>query len=56
MEIKRLLGGNVPEKLAKKITIYSRISSHEQKKKGNLARQIDVGKEYCQNARSRPCW
>lgn len=48
VEIQRLLGGNMPETLVKKTAIYSRVSSHEQKKKGDLARQINVAKEYCQ--------
>ncbi|MHA2331340.1 MAG: IS607 family transposase, partial [Candidatus Hodarchaeales archaeon] len=42
MEIQRLLGKNMPESLVKKTAIYSRVSSHEQKKKGDLARQIEI--------------
>ncbi|MHA2294938.1 MAG: IS607 family transposase [Candidatus Hodarchaeales archaeon] len=48
VEIQRLQGENMPESLVKETTIYSRVSSHEQKKKGDLARQIEIAKEYCQ--------
>jgi len=40
-EIKRLLG----EKRPKVLAIYGRVSSHEQKKKGDLRRQIDYIRE-----------
>ena len=31
-----------------KTAIYARVSSHDQKKKGDLDRQIEVAKEYCE--------
>jgi len=45
-EIERLLGGKTPGILGKAVAIYGRVSSHEQKKKGDLARQVDVVKQY----------
>ena len=47
VEIHRLLGENMPDELIKKTALYCRVSSHEQKKKGDLARQIASAKEYC---------
>jgi putative resolvase len=32
-----------------KTAIYARVSSHDQKKKGDLKRQIEVAKEYCES-------
>ena len=39
-EIKRLLGDDKGETANKKLAIYARVSSNEQKKKGDLSRQI----------------
>ncbi|MFX1296172.1 MAG: IS607 family transposase [Promethearchaeota archaeon] len=36
------------------IAIYCRVSSHDQKKNGNLARQIATAQEFCQNAQMKP--
>lgn len=44
-EINRLLGNAVSEKSKKNLVIYARVSSHEQKRKGDLQRQIDFIKD-----------
>ncbi|MFX0065886.1 MAG: IS607 family transposase [Candidatus Hermodarchaeota archaeon] len=42
-------GTDDPEALAgSKTAIYTRVSSHDQKKKGDLDRQIEAAKEYCE--------
>lgn len=40
-EIRRLQNKNLIQKYSKGIAIYGRVSSHDQKKKGDLQRQID---------------
>ncbi|WP_462409912.1 IS607 family transposase [Neobacillus sp. Marseille-QA0830] len=40
-EINRLLGNGEDQESAKNLVIYARVSSHEQKAKGDLQRQID---------------
>ena len=47
LEIERVLHGN-QEKNKRKIAIYGRVSSHDQKKKGDLERQVKTIKEYCE--------
>jgi len=50
LEIKRVITGADPkanEKVCGKTAIYCRVSSHEQKKKGDLDRQIESASEYC---------
>ena len=36
------------------VAIYCRVSSHDQKKKGDLDRQIDTAQEYCQKKQITP--
>ena len=36
------------------VAIYCRVSSHDQKKKGDLDRQIDAAQEFCQNKQITP--
>lgn len=48
LEIKRVLNGEEQDTNKKKLAIYARVSSHEQKKKGDLDRQIEAAKMYCQ--------
>ena len=43
-EIRRIRGE--PRK-KKRAAIYARVSSHEQKKKGDLARQLEILKNFC---------
>ena len=43
-EIRRIRGESYKTKRA---AIYGRVSSHEQKKKGDLARQIKILREFC---------
>jgi putative resolvase len=43
-ELNRLLGNKTNEKKRKHLVIYARVSSHEQKMKGDLLRQIDFMK------------
>lgn len=44
-----LKGTDGPETLAgTKTAIYARVSSHDQKKKGDLNRQIEAAKKYCE--------
>ena len=45
-EIERILQGKIQEK-TKTVAIYGRVSSHDQKKKGDLDRQVQAMKEYC---------
>ncbi|MFX0062122.1 MAG: IS607 family transposase [Candidatus Hermodarchaeota archaeon] len=59
VEIERIISGGLTEEVeclgeseslrGSKTAIYARVSSHEQKKKGDLARQIEVAKEYCED-------
>ncbi|MFX0063830.1 MAG: IS607 family transposase [Candidatus Hermodarchaeota archaeon] len=48
VEIQRIVTGVKLEEKDTKVAIYARVSSHEQKKKGDLERQIQVAQEYCQ--------
>ncbi len=43
-EIDRLLGDNIPEPSERNLVIYCRVSSGEQKKKGDLDRQVEYVK------------
>ena len=49
MEIERLMTGQEDsnEITGKDTAIYCRVSSHEQKKKGDLQRQVQLVREYC---------
>jgi len=38
------------------IAIYCRVSSHDQKKNGDLARQIATAQEFCQDAQMKPSY
>lgn len=42
IEIKRILRGEEADERLKTMAIYARVSSHEQKKKGDLARQVEA--------------
>lgn len=44
-ELNRLMGNSVSETSNKNLVIYARVSSHEQKMKGDLQRQIDFIKD-----------
>lgn len=44
-EIQRILGRLPEELIERKLVIYARVSSHEQKKKGDLKRQVQIIKE-----------
>ncbi|MFX0064972.1 MAG: IS607 family transposase [Candidatus Hermodarchaeota archaeon] len=56
VEIERIISGDLTEEVAclgvseslhaSKTAIYARVSSHDQKKKGDLDRQIEIAKEY----------
>ena len=58
IEIERIISGDLTEEVRmfgmseslsnSKTAIYARVSSHEQKKKGDLDRQIETAKEYCE--------
>lgn len=48
VEIQRIVTGIRQEEKDRKIAIYARVSSHEQKKKGDLKQQVEVAKMYCQ--------
>ena len=47
VEIERLLQGTLEGSQAQTTAIYSRVSSHEQKQKGDLERQAQAAEEYC---------
>ena len=47
VEIERLLQGAPQEPQVQTTAIYSRVSSHEQKQKGDLERQVQTAEEYC---------
>lgn len=47
IEIKRLLLGDGSDAPQKKMAVYARVSSHDQKKKGDLARQVKTAQDYC---------
>lgn len=50
LEIARLTHqGNEPPKPHRQAGIYCRVSSHEQKEKGDLARQVTASKTYCRD-------
>ncbi|WP_428912457.1 IS607 family transposase [Niallia sp. Krafla_26] len=44
-EIQRILGKHPDQPTERKLVIYARVSSHEQKKKGDLERQVQIIKE-----------
>jgi len=46
LEIERILHEEVKEN-KKEIAMYGRVSSHDQKKKGDLDRQVQAIREYC---------
>jgi len=46
LEIERIIHGERNSK-NRKVAIYGRVSSHDQKKKGDLERQVNNIKEYC---------
>jgi len=47
-EITRILeGGEKHEDPARGVAVYSRVSSHEQKKKGDLDRQVEAARAFC---------
>jgi predicted site-specific integrase-resolvase len=58
IELERIMSGGLLDELEEtdvnnpldgsKTAIYARVSSHDQKKKGDLDRQIEVAKEYCE--------
>ncbi|MFX1535489.1 MAG: IS607 family transposase [Promethearchaeota archaeon] len=58
IEIERLISGGLTEEVealggseslhGSKTAMYARVSSHDQKKKGDVDRQIEVAKEYCE--------
>ena len=58
IEIERIISGGLTEEVEalggseslhdSKTAIYARVSSHDQKKKGDVDRQIEVAKEYCE--------
>ncbi|MFW9992615.1 MAG: helix-turn-helix domain-containing protein [Candidatus Odinarchaeota archaeon] len=48
VELERLLTGQEPGMTGKKTVLYSRVSFHEQKKRGDLQCQVDAGKKYCE--------
>ena len=50
IEIRRLQGKQALQKrgINPQTAIYARVSSHEQKKKGDLARQVEVAQNWCQ--------
>lgn len=48
VELERVLHGQEQVPNARKTAVYSRVSSHEQKKRGDLQRQVEAGKKYCQ--------
>ncbi|WP_446715549.1 helix-turn-helix domain-containing protein [Bacillus sp. OTU530] len=43
-EIQKILGEPPAESLERKLVIYARVSSHEQKKTGDLERQVQIVK------------
>lgn len=50
VEIERVMTGKTSDQRIndRNTAIYCRVSSHEQKKKGDLARQVQRGEEHCQ--------
>jgi putative resolvase len=48
IEIKRLIHGEEADERPKRMAVYARVSSHDQKKKGDLTRQVEVATTYCQ--------
>ena len=48
-EIKRIKTGQPISKISIQSAIYARVSSHDQKKKGDLQRQIEISKQYCES-------
>ena len=57
LEIERILYNEKSPsdyQLKRKIAIYSRFSSHEQKKKGDLDRQVQYAREYCREKQCSP--
>ena len=54
-EIERIIAGKKRKYKKKKrgVAIYGRVSSHDQKKKGDLDRQMERLRDYCNNSQSR---
>lgn len=56
-EIKRLLAKMMGKKSNcennSKVAIYARVSSHEQKKKGDLERQINIMQKHCETQKDK---
>ena len=50
-DFERLIKGTKQKAKAVTTAIYCRVSSHEQKQKGDLQRHQDVGRKYCQQRR-----
>ena len=58
IELERIISGGLLDELEEndainplngsKTAIYARVSSHDQKKKGDVDRQIEIAKEYCE--------
>ncbi len=50
-EIERIIAGKKRRYTKKKrgVAVYARVSSHEQKKKGDLERQLQTLRDYCEN-------
>ncbi|MFX0064654.1 MAG: IS607 family transposase [Candidatus Hermodarchaeota archaeon] len=53
VEVTKVLTGKEPDTATKKLAMYARVSSHGQKKKGDLERQIEAAKDYCQEQGER---
>ncbi|MFX1293835.1 MAG: IS607 family transposase [Promethearchaeota archaeon] len=59
LEIDRVLthrSASPPPPDQSQIAIYCRVSSHDQKKNGDLARQIATAQEFCQKAQMKPSY
>jgi len=49
IEIERIKSGQDMPKISLQPAIYARVSSHEQKRKGDLQRQIETSQQYCES-------
>ena len=54
VEVKRIKSGQALQTKAVKPAIYARVSSHEQKQKGDLQRQINAAQQYCTSLGFKP--
>lgn len=55
IEIQRIISGNKIPEIETRAAVYARVSSHEQKQKGDLKRQIDSILDFCkQNGYKNP--